>query len=322
MRDDITMVIATTIAHSGTLGELAIPAKTSDVLEWLRKKLKQPVMQFQGKLVGEECGYAVFGTPTEEEDEHTNQHVLPSPFSDDSFQGTIVLLKSKTSEGDEYEKPASAYVDLVSSEYDEFYASCTFNEEDEVPEDDNENEEDGQGDVERDDEEDEPEQDRPPVSAHAIHASNVFVDHPLRTRVREKFESSEIEEAILHRCVSDAQKWLIDIDWECMPFLEMYRSRAITLYPFRSLAVSMGPSEFVNSTPMDQNPDRWRDVLQKVMERDKAHYSKKQTASIILYCRSCKRKTKCDYYQMQTRSADEPMTTFVTCLECDSRWKF
>jgi transcription elongation factor S-II len=25
---------------------------------------------------------------------------------------------------------------------------------------------------------------------------------------------------------------------------------------------------------------------------------------------------------MQTRSADEPMTTFVTCLECDKRWKF
>jgi transcription elongation factor S-II len=25
---------------------------------------------------------------------------------------------------------------------------------------------------------------------------------------------------------------------------------------------------------------------------------------------------------MQTRSADEPMTTFVSCLECYNRWKF
>ena len=26
--------------------------------------------------------------------------------------------------------------------------------------------------------------------------------------------------------------------------------------------------------------------------------------------------------QMQTRSADEPMTTFVTCTVCNNRWKF
>lgn len=28
------------------------------------------------------------------------------------------------------------------------------------------------------------------------------------------------------------------------------------------------------------------------------------------------------YYQMQTRSADEPMTTYVTCVNCNNRWKF
>jgi transcription elongation factor S-II len=26
--------------------------------------------------------------------------------------------------------------------------------------------------------------------------------------------------------------------------------------------------------------------------------------------------------QMQTRSADEPMTTFVTCVNCGNKWKF
>ncbi|KVI07086.1 transcription elongation factor TFIIS-like [Cynara cardunculus var. scolymus] len=33
-------------------------------------------------------------------------------------------------------------------------------------------------------------------------------------------------------------------------------------------------------------------------------------------------KRKCTYYQLQTRSADEPMTTFVTCVNCDNHWKF
>ena len=38
-------------------------------------------------------------------------------------------------------------------------------------------------------------------------------------------------------------------------------------------------------------------------------------------CGKCKqRKTR--YYQMQTRSADEPMTTFVTCVNCNNKWKF
>jgi transcription elongation factor S-II len=37
-------------------------------------------------------------------------------------------------------------------------------------------------------------------------------------------------------------------------------------------------------------------------------------------CGKCKSK-KTTYYQMQTHSADEPMTTYVTCMACNSRWK-
>ncbi|KAF5331975.1 hypothetical protein D9611_008828 [Ephemerocybe angulata] len=38
-------------------------------------------------------------------------------------------------------------------------------------------------------------------------------------------------------------------------------------------------------------------------------------------CGRCKQR-KCRYRQAQTRSADEPMTTFVTCTVCGNRWKF
>lgn len=41
----------------------------------------------------------------------------------------------------------------------------------------------------------------------------------------------------------------------------------------------------------------------------------------IFKCRKCGSK-KTTYYQLQTRSADEPMTTYVTCTNCDNRWKF
>ena len=41
----------------------------------------------------------------------------------------------------------------------------------------------------------------------------------------------------------------------------------------------------------------------------------------IFTCGRCKSR-KVTYYQLQIRSADEPMTTFCTCHNCDNRWKF
>ncbi|KAI8851458.1 transcription factor S-II, central domain-containing protein [Chytridium lagenaria] len=38
-------------------------------------------------------------------------------------------------------------------------------------------------------------------------------------------------------------------------------------------------------------------------------------------CGKCHQR-KCTYYQKQTRSADEPMTTFVRCTNCGNKWKF
>lgn len=40
----------------------------------------------------------------------------------------------------------------------------------------------------------------------------------------------------------------------------------------------------------------------------------------MFQCRKCK-KRKTTYYSVQTRSADEPMTNFITCLSCGNRWK-
>jgi DNA-directed RNA polymerase subunit M/transcription elongation factor TFIIS len=317
------MVLATLISISGTLSEVSIPAKTVDVLEWLRKKLKQPTLQFQGKCVHEEHSFAFFAVPSEIEDEQTNQHMLPPPFNDDSFQGSIAVLKSANPNPDDYDRQASKYVDLKTVEYDEFYATCTFDEEDDEEEQGEYEEDDGLGDPQQEEPEDPVDTAvRPHVTVHMLHASNVFIDHPLRDLIRSKFESEEIEHAILTRSVSDAQKWFIDIDWTNSVFVDMYRSRAVSLYRYRDLAKNMTATEFVDSTAVDLNPKRWSSIIEALIEKEKAMYSKKSTASIFMYCSSCKIKTKCDYYQLQTRSADEPMTTFVTCLECDKRWKF
>jgi transcription elongation factor S-II len=46
-----------------------------------------------------------------------------------------------------------------------------------------------------------------------------------------------------------------------------------------------------------------------------------QAETDAFQCSRCKQR-KCRYRQAQTRSADEPMTTFVTCVNCGNRWKF
>ncbi|XP_046883466.1 transcription elongation factor A protein 1 [Hypomesus transpacificus] len=45
------------------------------------------------------------------------------------------------------------------------------------------------------------------------------------------------------------------------------------------------------------------------------------TQTDLFTCGKCKQK-RCTYTQVQTRSADEPMTTFVFCMDCGNRWKF
>lgn len=51
-------------------------------------------------------------------------------------------------------------------------------------------------------------------------------------------------------------------------------------------------------------------------------FKKNNMATTDTYeCRKCKQ-SKCHVWQQQTRSADEPMTTFVTCVVCGNHWKF
>jgi len=56
------------------------------------------------------------------------------------------------------------------------------------------------------------------------------------------------------------------------------------------------------------------------LEMETANSKRDEDYTGMFKCGKCKSK-KTTYYQMQTRSADEPMTTYVTCLGCSNRWK-
>ena len=66
-------------------------------------------------------------------------------------------------------------------------------------------------------------------------------------------------------------------------------------------------------------PDNWKKIIDRMnLIEDK---KKNMSTTDIFTCKKC-HKNKCSVYQMQTRSADEPMTTFVNCLICNASWKF
>ncbi len=74
-------------------------------------------------------------------------------------------------------------------------------------------------------------------------------------------------------------------------------------------------------TPQELFPEHWEKLQEKQKETDEFLYLKKPEAATDEFkCSRCKER-KCTYYELQTRSIDEPMTKFVRCLVCDHRWR-
>ena len=82
----------------------------------------------------------------------------------------------------------------------------------------------------------------------------------------------------------------------------------------------------VELSPQGLWPDGpWAEMKEVCITKDmkkeyKSNVLKDPNYKGIFRCRRCK-SYKTTYYEMQTRSADEPMTVFITCHNCDSRWK-
>lgn len=77
-------------------------------------------------------------------------------------------------------------------------------------------------------------------------------------------------------------------------------------------------------TPEEMASDemkKLRDKFVKEAINDAQLATVQGTQTDLLKCGKCN-KRNCTYNQIQTRSADEPMTTFVLCNECGNRWKF
>ncbi len=138
-----------------------------------------------------------------------------------------------------------------------------------------------------------------------------------------------LEKGIYNRTLQKADEMNIVKKWDNCYFVQLYVDwlKCIFINLDNAEVISMmtskkiKPHELAFMTHQDMNPTMWKKIIEDKKDRDKNKYELKIEASTDLFtCRACK-SNKCTYTQQQTRSADEPMTTFVTCLECGKRWK-
>jgi len=141
--------------------------------------------------------------------------------------------------------------------------------------------------------------------------------------------SSNLEKGIYNFSIREAKERNVVKKWDNVYFSHLYLDRLRTVITnlknpvlkAKMVSKEIKAHELAFMSHQEMMPERWQKMVDEKKIRDQNRYAPKLEASTDNFtCRKCKSK-QCSYYQLQTRSADEPMTTFVTCLPCGNRWK-
>ena len=144
--------------------------------------------------------------------------------------------------------------------------------------------------------------------------------------------ATNLEKGVFNWALKEASFRKVVKKWDNTYFVEIYKSHLRSVYinlkNSPNLVASIGtdteqikPHEVAFMTHQEMMPERWTAMLEKKKKEDANRYECNiQAATDTFTCRKCRSK-KCTYMQLQTKSSDEAMTTFVTCLDCGTRWK-
>ena len=147
--------------------------------------------------------------------------------------------------------------------------------------------------------------------------------------------SRTIEKSIYNHTIKISKERNLQRSWNNSIFKGLYLSK------IRSIYSNLNKDSYINNTQFlirvkngeidienianlsiyDIFPENWKYILEQKTKRDKLKYELKPEAMTDAFkCRKCGSRST-SYYEVQTRSADEPMTQFITCLDCNTRWK-
>jgi transcription elongation factor S-II len=155
------------------------------------------------------------------------------------------------------------------------------------------------------------------------------VSKKLYTYLHNENICKNLEKGIYNYCIKEAGERQIVKKWDNVYFAHLYLDKLRSVYynlknpqlVEKIMGKSIKPHEVAFMTHQEIIPEKWATLLSDKKIREENIYAPKLEASTDGFtCRKCKSK-ECSYYQLQTRSADEPMTTFVTCIKCGTRWK-
>ena len=146
--------------------------------------------------------------------------------------------------------------------------------------------------------------------------------------IGEEKKSIHLEQAIFNYTIEESKK--IVKKWDNPKFVLIYLDRLRTIY--YNLKTNKNIQEMIKSnelsvkqfaymTHQEMNPELWKELIEKKSIIDKSKYDTTLVANTDMFqCKKCKSKN-CNYYTLQTRSADEPETIFISCLDCGKHWK-
>jgi DNA-directed RNA polymerase subunit M/transcription elongation factor TFIIS len=174
-----------------------------------------------------------------------------------------------------------------------------------------------------------------PSTLNAERTKNIRALKGLFAELLSDKEVYELERCIYNMAIRTAMRRHIGRTWSYNPFVEMYFMEA------KHISANLHPNAYVKNTElfakykagevsfkeiseMDSYQlfeETWKDSFLQQQIREKRQLEGNMSmATDRFLCKRCG-KRPCTYYELQTRSADEPMTVFITCLNCGKHWR-
>jgi len=148
-------------------------------------------------------------------------------------------------------------------------------------------------------------------------------------------EIDDLEIGIFNSSLDYANSLKIQLSWNNQLFIDTYSNIARAIYSNLKTDCYINnnylieklnnkdilPHEIAYMSKEDMFPKRWDTIIEKQKRKLKEAYEIKQVSMTdSIKCGKCKN-NKISYQELQTRSGDESMTIFFTCIICGHKWR-